>query len=36
MKAYYEELIESKKLKVVTVSTMWLASEDYPALLGNQ
>ena len=36
LKAHYEELIEKKKLQVVTVSTMWLASEDYPALLGHQ
>lgn len=36
LKAYYEELITKKNMQSVTVATMWLASEDYPALLGNQ
>ena len=35
LRAHYEKIIEEKNFKYVEIVTMWLASEDYPMLLGE-
>ena len=35
LRAYYEDLIKKKQLQKVSICTMWLSFEDYPALLGK-
>jgi beta-1,4-mannosyltransferase len=35
LKSYYEDLIRKRNFTKVHVSTMWLSSEDYPALLAS-
>ena len=35
LKEHYLSLIAKKQFEHVTITTLWLSTEDYPLLLGN-